>query len=169
MKCLEPSWNPIDEEAKDLLKRMLTKDPVARITAAEAVKHPWFKKYESSSSSKEEQNDNLIQSLRNLKNFGAETVLQKAVLAYIASQEIDPQEEKRLKQLFDTLDADKSGQVTYKDLLNCYSRIYKDKAKAQKISAHILKQADFNNNGCIDYNGMFGCEGRVFDGYDGNK
>lgn len=133
---------------------MLTKDPKARITASDAMKHSWLGKYENSFSTKEEQNENLIQSLRNLKNFGAESFLQKAVLSYIATQEIDTREEKRLKQLFDSLDLNKSGQVTLNDLLEGYTKIYKDKTKAQKASEQIMKRADFNNNGCIDYSGM---------------
>ena len=132
---------------------MLTRDPKSMINANEAVLHPWLNKYESSGLSKNELNEDLVQSLRNLKNFGADFVLQKAVLSYIASQEIDPHEEKHFKELFDSLDSDKSGQVTAKNLLIAYEKIYKDKVKAQQISAQILKRTDLNNNGCIDYNG----------------
>eukprot|EP00826_Nyctotherus_ovalis_P051256 TRINITY_DN6396_c0_g1_i7.p1 TRINITY_DN6396_c0_g1~~TRINITY_DN6396_c0_g1_i7.p1 ORF type:complete len:191 (+),score=64.82 TRINITY_DN6396_c0_g1_i7:706-1278(+) len=130
---------------------MLTKDPRARVNANDALKHPWFAKYNSLFASKEEQNENLIQSLRNLKNFSAETTLQRAVLGYIATQEIDPREEKRLKLLFDSLDVNKSGQVTLNDLLEGYKKIYKDEARAQKVAEQIMKRADINNNGCIDY------------------
>lgn len=148
-----PLWKSIDEEAKDLLGQMLTKDPKARVNAGDALRHPWFEKYNSLFASKEEQNENLIQSLRNLKNFSAETTLQRAVLGYIATQEIDPREEKRLKLLFDSLDVNKSGQVTLNDLLEGYKKIYRDEARAQKVAEQIMKRADINNNGCIDYSG----------------
>jgi len=132
---------------------MLTKDPNARISASDAVKHPWFAKHNTSLSSKEEQYENLIQSLRNLKNFNAESSLQKAVLSYIATQEIEPREEKRLKQLFDSLDVNKSGQVTLSDLMGSYTKIYKDKAKAQRAAEQIMKKLDMNNSGSIEYSG----------------
>jgi calcium-dependent protein kinase len=148
-----PLWRSIDEEAKDLLKLMLTKDPKARISASDAVKHPWFAKYNISFSTKEEQNEDLIQSLRNLKNFSAENSLQRAVLSYIATQEIEPREEKRLKQLFDSLDINKSGQVTLIDLMEGYTKVYKDKAKAQRVSEQIMKRLDMNNSGSIEYSG----------------
>eukprot|EP00826_Nyctotherus_ovalis_P037587 TRINITY_DN3439_c0_g1_i26.p2 TRINITY_DN3439_c0_g1~~TRINITY_DN3439_c0_g1_i26.p2 ORF type:complete len:191 (+),score=58.68 TRINITY_DN3439_c0_g1_i26:3214-3786(+) len=130
---LAPAWKAVDKEAKDLLSRMLTKDPLVRITANEAVQHPWLRKY--AYLSKEEENENLIQSLRNLKNFRAETILQKAVLSYIASQEIDPQEEKKLKHLFDTIDTDKSGQISFQELSDKYTEISNSKAIAQQVSA----------------------------------
>lgn len=148
---------------------MLTRDPAQRITANNAVNHPWLCKYESTYYSKEEENENLIQSLRNLKNFGAETIFQKAVLSYIASQEIDPCEEKKLKHLFDTLDSDKSGQVTLDELLKGYTKVYNNRVKAHQTSLQILKKTDINNNGCIDYNGKVVTKYRVLDGHDGKQ
>lgn len=35
-------WDEISPEAKDLAMRMLTHDPKQRITAVEALEHPWF-------------------------------------------------------------------------------------------------------------------------------
>lgn len=36
-------WKKVSEEAKDLIKRLLTVDPKKRIKPGEALKHPWFK------------------------------------------------------------------------------------------------------------------------------
>ena len=36
------SWDKISAKAKDLVARMLDKNRLTRITAAEALKHPWF-------------------------------------------------------------------------------------------------------------------------------
>lgn len=35
-------FEKISEKAKDLLSKMLTKEPTIRITAEEALKHEWF-------------------------------------------------------------------------------------------------------------------------------
>ncbi|KAJ1557754.1 Checkpoint kinase 2, partial [Nowakowskiella sp. JEL0078] len=35
-------WKDTSEEAKDLIRKMLTVDPKLRITATEALTHPWF-------------------------------------------------------------------------------------------------------------------------------
>lgn len=37
-------WKNISNEAKDLIKKMLTYDPNQRITAEAAINHPWIKK-----------------------------------------------------------------------------------------------------------------------------
>lgn len=36
-------WDHISEYAKDLVAKLLTSDPERRITAAEALQHPWLK------------------------------------------------------------------------------------------------------------------------------
>lgn len=37
-----PEWDNISADAKDLLSKMLTYDPEERISAAEALQHPWI-------------------------------------------------------------------------------------------------------------------------------
>jgi serine/threonine protein kinase len=38
-------WGSISSECKDLINKMLIKNPKDRITVPEALKHPWFNKY----------------------------------------------------------------------------------------------------------------------------
>lgn len=37
-----PEWQPVSEEAKDLLRRLLHTDPKQRYTVSQALAHPWF-------------------------------------------------------------------------------------------------------------------------------
>ena len=37
-----PEWDTVTPEAKNLINQMLTVNPAKRITAAEAIKHPWI-------------------------------------------------------------------------------------------------------------------------------
>jgi len=37
-----PYWDHISEEAKDLINHLLVVDPTERLTATEAIHHPWF-------------------------------------------------------------------------------------------------------------------------------
>src|SRR5262249_48302574 len=42
-------WSKVSSLAKDLIKKLLVKDPKKRLTAMQALKHPWFEKEYSSS------------------------------------------------------------------------------------------------------------------------
>jgi len=42
-------WSHISEEAKDLISKLLLKDPKKRLTAVQALEHPWFKNDKESS------------------------------------------------------------------------------------------------------------------------
>lgn len=39
--CADPVWSLISDDAKNLLQALLTSDPLRRITASEALQHPW--------------------------------------------------------------------------------------------------------------------------------
>lgn len=36
-------WKDISDEAKDIIRKLLTVDPTKRITVAQALDHPWIK------------------------------------------------------------------------------------------------------------------------------
>lgn len=41
----EKDWLSVSDEAKDLINKCLTYDPKKRITAQQALEHPWVKKF----------------------------------------------------------------------------------------------------------------------------
>eukprot|EP01022_Parablepharisma_sp_SALTPOND_P001620 TRINITY_DN106914_c0_g1_i1.p2 TRINITY_DN106914_c0_g1~~TRINITY_DN106914_c0_g1_i1.p2 ORF type:complete len:304 (+),score=46.41 TRINITY_DN106914_c0_g1_i1:1180-2091(+) len=145
------AWARVSPEAKDLISLLLTKDPKRRISAKNAMKHKWFEKFPKHQLKKTMPEENLVHSLRNLKNFKAQCTLQKAVLTYIASQLLDPRKELQMREMFSIMDTDKNGEVTKDELVEGYSKIYKNRALAKKNSVEVLKKADINNNGVIDY------------------
>jgi serine/threonine protein kinase len=40
-------WTVISDEAKDLITKMLVKDPSQRISVVACLEHPWFEKVKS--------------------------------------------------------------------------------------------------------------------------
>lgn len=63
----EAEWSEISDEAKDLLTKMLEREPSKRITSEDALKHTWFANL---SDPKTNQND-LSTVLDRIKNFRA--------------------------------------------------------------------------------------------------
>lgn len=147
-------WLQVDPEAKNLVAALLDRDTSTRIKAQDALNHPWVTKHTASSEDLKTQSENMVNSLRNLKNFSAQCALQKAALIYIASQVSDPKEEEKIANLFNALDKDKDGLVTENDLYEAFFAIYKNSFKAKRDAAAAIKMADLNGNGVIDYTGI---------------
>ncbi|KAJ4912856.1 Calcium-dependent protein kinase 15 [Raphanus sativus] len=102
-------WPSISESAKDLVRKLLTKDPKKRISAAQALEHPWIRGGEAP--------DNPIDSavLSRMKQFRAMNKLKKLALKVIA-ESLSEEEIKGLKTMFANMDTDQSGTITYEEL-----------------------------------------------------
>ncbi len=143
----------MSREARDLVSKLLTKNPAERIRAEEAMRHEWFKRFVVQPTMSMAEEESLIGSLRNLKNFKAQCTLQRAVLGYIASQLMDPKREQELRAMFDTMDKDRNGEVTKQELYEGYVALYKNKSRARRDTIAVMKGADLNGNGVIEYSG----------------
>ncbi|MBN3308245.1 KCC2D kinase, partial [Amia calva] len=70
-----PEWDTVTPEAKDLISKMLTINPAKRITAAEALKHPWICQRSTVASMMHRQ-----ETVECLKKFNARRKLKGAIL-----------------------------------------------------------------------------------------
>lgn len=70
----DPYWTDISAEAKDLISKLLIVDPAKRLTAAEALKHPWMSDEEKCSAVE-------IKITDNLRSFNARRRLRGAIAA----------------------------------------------------------------------------------------
>ncbi|KAL5557807.1 hypothetical protein UlMin_034018 [Ulmus minor] len=133
-------WPSISAGAKDLISKMLRMDPRKRITAAEALEHPWLK----------EDDEPCIDSavLVRMKQFRAMNKLKKLALKVIA-ENLSEEEIQGLKQMFKNMDTDGSGTITLEELRTGLTRL------GSKLSEPEIKQlmdaADVDQNGAIDY------------------
>ncbi|XP_057764885.1 calcium-dependent protein kinase 2-like [Salvia miltiorrhiza] len=134
-------WPSISNSGKDLVRKMLTKDPKKRITSSEVLEHPWIKGQAS-----DKRIDSAV--LSRMKQFRAMNKLKKLALKVIA-QSLSTEEIKGLKATFMNIDTDNSGSITYEELKSGLARL------GSKLSEFEVKQlmeaADVDGNGTIDY------------------
>ncbi|NP_001313180.1 calcium-dependent protein kinase 29-like [Nicotiana tabacum] len=138
-----PPWPFISASAKDLVKKMLTVDPKRRITAHQALEHPWLKKDGEAS-------DKPIDSavLVRMKQFRAMNKMKKLALKVIAGN-LSEEEIKGLKQMFSNIDTDGSGTITYEELKTGLSRLGSKLTEAE--IKQLMEAADVDKSGTIDY------------------
>ncbi|KAJ9553881.1 hypothetical protein OSB04_017926 [Centaurea solstitialis] len=122
-----PPWPSISAGAKDLISRMLTKNPKNRITADKALEHPWLKEDGEAS---EQPMDSAV--LIRMKQFRAMNKLKKLAL-----------------KMFNNMDTDGSGSITYEELKTGLTKLGSRLAEAE--IQQLMEAADVDKNGTIDY------------------
>lgn len=135
--------------AKNLVTQLLQYAPDERPSAKQALNHPWIRTYFTMKGISRKE---ISKSLRNLKNFETQMTLQKAVLSYIASQELPRKHEENLLKIFNCIDTDRDGRITKEELKKAYIKMGKPIDEADSYATWIMKRIDLNQNDTIDYN-----------------
>ncbi|WOK99484.1 hypothetical protein Cni_G08196 [Canna indica] len=136
-------WPSISDSAKELVRRMLVRDPKRRLTAHEVLRHPWV---QVDGVAPDKPLDSAV--LSRLKQFSAMNKLKKMAIRVIA-EHLSEDEIAGLKEMFKMIDADNSGQITFEELKSGLERVGA-KLKESEIYA-LMQAADVDNSGTIDY------------------
>ncbi|KAK4782738.1 hypothetical protein SAY86_007112 [Trapa natans] len=136
-------WPGISQSAKDLVRRMLVRDPKKRLTAHEVISHPWV---QINGVAPDKPLDSAV--LSRLKHFSAMDKLKKIAIRAIA-EILSEEEIAGLKEMFKMIDTDNSGQITLEELKNGLEKVGAD-IKDSEIHS-LMKAADIDNSGTIDY------------------
>lgn len=147
---VDPVWKQVSSECKGFILQLMKYDAEDRLSASDALRSPWIRKFEETSMVTEVE---LRITLNNLKNYRSHMLFQKAVLNYIASRQLSQNTEKKIKRLFDFYDTDGDGQISKSELIAGYKLLCSNSKKASKEVEHILSHITLNKYGNIGYNG----------------
>ncbi|KAL8517593.1 hypothetical protein ACS0TY_015738 [Phlomoides rotata] len=139
-------WPNISKSAKDLVKRMLVRDPRKRITAHQALYHPWVHQINGVA------NDKPLNSavLSRMKQFSAMNKLKKMAIRVIA-ESLSEEELAGLREMFKTIDTNNTGYITFEQLKNGIRRYGAASNLEESEIYDLIKAADIDNSGTIDY------------------
>ncbi|XP_052198562.1 calcium-dependent protein kinase 20-like [Diospyros lotus] len=136
-------WPSISDGAKDLVRKMLVRDPKKRLTAHEVLCHPWV---QVGGVAPDKALDSAV--LSRLKQFSAMNKLKKIAIRVIADS-LSEEEIAGLKEMFNMIDTDNSGQITLEELKRGLERVGAN-LKESEING-LMQAADIDNSGTIDY------------------
>lgn len=120
----DPPWPSLSSESKDLVKRLLHKDPEKRMTAAQALSHPWF------NNSKELKIPLDVHLLKLMRVYMCSSSLRKAALKAL-SKTLSIDELSYFKIQFALLEPNKNGTIS---LANIKETLMKNGTEAMKES-----------------------------------
>lgn len=122
----EVPWPSLSSEAKDFVKCLLNKDPRKRITAAQALSHPWIRGYNGVKVPL----DILIFKL--MKAYMRSSSLRKAALRAL-SKTLTVDELFYLKEQFAHLEPNKNGTITFENIRTALMKNATDAMKESRI------------------------------------
>ncbi|XP_061363009.1 CDPK-related kinase 5-like [Gastrolobium bilobum] len=122
----EPPWPSLSDEAKDFVKRLLNKDPRKRMTAAQALGHPWIKNYKDVKVPL----DILVFNL--MKAYMHSSSLRKAALKAL-SKTLTIDELHYLKEQFTLLEPNKNGTISLENIKVALMKNATDAMKESRI------------------------------------
>ncbi|XP_057965679.1 CDPK-related kinase 5-like [Malania oleifera] len=122
----ESPWPSLSSEAKDFVKRLLNKDPRKRMTAAQALSHPWIRNYNDVKIPL----DILIFKL--MKAYMRSSSLRKAALRAL-SKTLTVDELFYLKEQFALLEPNKNGSIALENIRTALMKNATDAMKESRI------------------------------------
>ncbi|KAL8211174.1 hypothetical protein R6Q57_005611 [Mikania cordata] len=137
-------WPNISPSAKDFVKKLLVKDPRSRLTAAQALSHPWVREGGNASEIPLD-----ISVLSNMREFVKYSRLKQFALRALAST-LDEEEISDLKDQFHAIDVDKSGAISLEEMREALAKDLPWKMKESRVS-EILEAIDSNTDGLVDF------------------
>ena len=145
-------WDKISDEAKDLIKKMLTFDPAKRISALEVLKHPWFLKFNED----QENNKEFAKTaFENMKRFKRNKKFEHATIGFIINQLIAKEDRSDLLKQFLAWDKNKDGVLNKQEIKESYKAVYGN--IDDDVIDNMIASVDSDGNGVIDYNEFLNC------------
>lgn len=144
-----PPWDTLSSAAKDLVRKLLQRDPLARLTAEEALQHPWID--DEAALSHVPMSDSIIQ---RLQRFGTYGHLKQAALRVMAEVGANPVVPQGMLQLFLELDPRNTGHVEKTALqaaLQNDGRFHLSDDEADHLLAQV--EDDEDESGLVSVNG----------------
>ena len=146
-----PPFNKLSKNSIDLIKRLLTMDPEQRISAEQALNHPWFKEFKSQEIYNRINDADTIKTLvENLKKYKRTSIIQETALAYLVHHFPQIKDVVNSCKLFNQIDKSGDGKITKAELLRGLSERYKSDTLETDVE-EIYKNLDMDNNGYIGY------------------
>jgi calcium-dependent protein kinase len=141
-----PAWKSVSAEAKDLISGLLAPSST-RLTAHQALSHPWLKSHSQSPIV----NSEVVKStLSNLSAFHNSSKLRDAVSTFITTQCVSVADTKELRKVFQAMDSNGDGKLSREELFDYYAKEMGPEQATEEVN-RIMNEVDTDNSGFVDY------------------
>jgi calcium-dependent protein kinase len=144
----------LSDNSKDLIDQLLQYDPQKRISAQNAIDHPWFKSAEF----KKKDKVNTIppqlarELIQNMTQYKSDNMLKCAVIAYLVHHITNTEECFEASKLFIKIDLNYDGRIEKHELIQGFQKYWGiSEEEAEEKVELIFANIDTDSNGFIEY------------------
>lgn len=140
-------FSNVSENGRDFLKKIFVADPSKRMSASEALRHPWFKK------SGETPVKHSLQALKNIRKLSGGNKMKNAVLNFIAANQVSLETRQKYEEVFLSMDADRDGALSREEISRGLRRMKEEEGvyMSEEDLDNFMNLADQNSDGQISY------------------
>ena len=143
-------YNEHSEEVKDLVSKLLEKNIDKRLSAKEALNHPWFEKYGGRKLFCNFKPEDIKPYIENLFNYKYNSKLQELVIAFLVHNLSNNDETLIILKIFRYFNISGDCKLTKNELTNALYT-FRNKEEVDEVADIIFERLDGDNNGYIEY------------------
>ena len=144
-------WIKASKEVKDLIQKLLTYRPSQRLSAIQALNHPWFKITDSNILYDNVPKGDIISCIKNLLTYNINNKLEELFLAYIIHNIPRNKDAKSAIKLFKLVNENKDGKLQKNELKKTLLNFVTEAFLIQNDFDEKFEMMDGNNKGYINY------------------
>ena len=144
-------WLKASKEVKDLIQKLLIYRPSQRLTAIQALNHPWFKIADSNKLYDNISKNDIIKCIKNLLTYNINNKIEELFLAYIIHNIPREKEAKNAIKLFKLVNDNKDGKLQKKELKKVLLKFVTEKFLIENDFDEKFEMMDGDNKGYINY------------------
>ena len=144
-------WIRASKEVKDLIQKLLTYRPSQRLSAIQALNHPWFKITDSNILYDNVPKGDVINCIKNLLTYNINNKLEELFLAYIIHNIPRNKDSKSAIKLFKLVNENKDGKLQKNELKKTLLNFVTESFLIQNDFDEKFEMMDGNNKGYINY------------------
>ena len=144
-------WLKASKEVKDLIEKLLTYRPSQRLTALQALNHPWFKITDSNILYDNVPKSDVINCIKNILTYNINYKMEELFLAYIIHNIPREKEAKSAIKLFKLVNENGDGKLQKDELRQTLLKFVTEDFLEQYDFDGIFSIMDGDNKGYINY------------------
>ena len=144
-------WIKASKEVKDLIQKLLTYKPSQRLTAIQALEHPWFKQTDSNILYDNVSKTDIINCIRHLLTYNINNKLEELFLTYIVHNIPREKEAKSAIKLFKLVNENGDGKLQKEELKKTLLKFVTEDFLEKYDFDGIFSMLDGDNKGYINY------------------